>query len=192
MSLRRGSALAAVAALLAVLLGSAPPALADASVDAVLPQGDGTSVLVVAVDGGCGDASTTGLVLEMPEGVALVDATAPDGWTRLLEGSRVEFTGPGIPAGQVTEFLLTSRIGAEPGASVVLGVEQRCAGGGRGEASSAEFEATPESVDPRMTVRRPPSVSPGADGAQVALVVAVLVLAAASGTAVARRRSGRP
>ncbi|WP_286927891.1 MULTISPECIES: hypothetical protein [Aeromicrobium] len=183
-------ALVLLVALIAVTAGTVAPALADVAIDEVLPQGDGTSVLVVTVRGGC-DASTTGLVLELPEDMAAIDATGPDGWDRVLDGRRAEFTGPGLPPAQATEFLVTSRIGAAPGESVAVAAEQRCEGVADTVPSEPTFEVTPEVVDPRMTVRVPPEVSPGADSAQVALVVGVFVLAAAYGAVVVRRRASR-
>jgi len=182
---------AAASAAVAMVLGAASPAIADTSVEGILPQGDGTTVLVVAVEDGCGDAPTTGLVIELPDGVSLIDATAPDGWTRVLDGPRVEFAGTGIPPGQATEFLLTARIGEEAAPEVALRSEQQCRDGRVGTRSQPAFEVTAESVDPRMTVREPPSVSPGADSAQIALVVGAFVLSVAAGTVVARRRSDR-
>ncbi|SKB02993.1 hypothetical protein [Aeromicrobium choanae] len=183
-------AIALVAALVAVLLGPAAPALADVAIDEVLPQGNGTSVLVVTVEGGC-ESSTTGLALELPEDTSVIDATGPDGWNRVLDGRRIEFAGPGLPPAQVTEFLLTSRIGAESGEFVTVAAEQRCEGVTDAVRSEPRFEVTAEAVDPRMTVREPPRVSPGADSAQVALVIAVFVLAVAYGAVSARRRTAR-
>ena len=177
-------------AVIALTIGTAAPALADVTIDEVLPQGDGTSVLVVSVEGGC-ESSTTGLALELPEDTAVIDATAPDGWDRVLDGRRVEFVGPGLPPAQVTEFLLTSRVGAEPGQSVTVTAEQRCEGVADPVRSDPGFEATAEAADPRMTVRVPPEVSPGADSAQVALVIGVFVLVAAYGALVFRRRANR-
>ena len=184
------SAAAAAAAALAMTIGVAAPALADVTIDDALPQGDGTTVLVVSVQSGCGDAPTTGLALEVPQGTAVIDATAPDGWTRVLEGSRVEFAGPGLPAADTTDFLLTTRVGAEPGESVAVAAEQRC-DSAASVRTSPTFEATAEVVDPRMSVRVPPEVSRGADGAQVALVIGVFVLVVAYGAVALRRRSSR-
>ncbi|MBA4608781.1 hypothetical protein H1W00_09880 [Aeromicrobium sp. Marseille-Q0843] len=183
-------ALVLLVALIAVTAGTVAPALADVAIDEVLPQGDGTSVLVVTVLGGC-EGSTTSLVLELPESTAAIEATGPDGWDRVLDGRRVGFTGPGLPPAQATEFLVTSRIGAEPGESVTVAAEQRCESVAGMVRSEPTFEVTAEAVDPRMTVRVPPEVSPGADSAQVALVVGVFVLAVAYGAAVVRRRSTR-
>ncbi|MFH7324083.1 DUF1775 domain-containing protein [Aeromicrobium sp. HA] len=191
MSDRPRLTLAAASAAVALVVGAASPAIADTSIEGIVPQGDGTTVLVVAVEDGCGDAPTTGLALEVPDDVSLIDATAPDGWTRVLDGPRVEFAGTGIPPGQATEFLVTARIGEEAAPEVAVVSEQQCGDGRVGARSQPAFEVTAESVDPRMTVREPPTVSPGADSAQIALVVGAFVLAVAAGTVVARRRSDR-
>ncbi|MCL3837341.1 hypothetical protein [Aeromicrobium duanguangcaii] len=172
-----------------VLFAGASPATADATVDAVVPQGDGTVVLVVAVEDGCGEAPTTGLTLQVPESSAVISATAPDGWDGVLDGRRVDFTGPGLPPRQVAEFLLTSRIGAAAGERVTLVAEQRCGDGMSGSRSTPDFTASAETVDPAMTVTVPQDVPAGADGRDVVVaVVGFTLLVAATAWWGARRR----
>lgn len=183
MSLRLRLAAGLALALLAVPTAAA----ADVTVDSVAAEGDGTAVLVVTASGGCGDVSVTGLTLEAPDEVALLGATAPDGWSRVLDGTRAELSGPGVP---VLEVRLTTRIGAAPAGEVVLAAEQQCADG-TVMPTEPTFEASDELVDPRMTVRIAPEVAPGATAAQVALAVGAFVLLAAGLTEFAARRSRR-
>lgn len=182
--------LAALLGVLLLLLWTAAPATAEVTVDAVLPQGDGSVALVIAVEQGCEDASTTGLTLEVPEGSAVIGATAPDGWDRVLDGRRVEFAGPAIPAGQVAEFILTSRLGAEPGDTVTVSAEQRCAGGATAT-STPRFEVAADAVDPRMTVVEPPDVPAGAGTSQIAVAIAGFVVLVVLAALRMGRRSGR-
>jgi len=181
----------ALVALPFVLVAGASPATADATVDAVVPQGDGTVALVVAVEDGCGDGATTGLTLEVPEGSAVIGATAPDDWTGVLDGRRVDFAGPGLPAGQVAEFLLTSRIGAPAGERVTLAAEQRCDDGTSDSRSTPGFTASAETVDPAMTVSVPQQVPAGADGPEVAVAVVGFTALVGAAVAVTSRRHRR-
>lgn len=174
-----------------VLIGAAAPATADVSVDAVVPQGDGTVALVITVEQGCDDAPTTGLTLEVPQGSGVIGATAPDGWDRVLDGRRAEFTGPAIPAGQVTEFILTARIGAQPGETVTVAADQRCAGGAL-VTSEPRFEVAADLVDPRMAVVETPDVPPGADTGQLAAAIAAFVVLVGAAAVAVGRRSRRP
>ncbi|MBC9224866.1 hypothetical protein GL325_00890 [Aeromicrobium sp. 636] len=192
MRTRSGRRLAgALVALPFVLVAGASPAAADVTVDAVVPQGDGTVALVVAVAPGCGDADTTGLTLEVPEGSAVVSATAPDGWTGVLDGRRVDFAGGALPAGQVAEFLLTARIGAPAGERVTLMAEQRCDDGTSDTRSTPGFTTSAETVDPAMTVSVPQEVPAGADGRQVAVAVVGFAALVGAAVAVAGPRRGR-
>lgn len=177
-----------LAAFLAVTLLAVPAtAAADVTVDSVTPENGGTAVLVVTASGGCGDAPVTGLTLEAPDEVALLGVTAPGEWSRVLRGTRAELAGPGVPA---PEIRLTTRIGAASGGDVLLTAEQQCADG-TVVSSEPSFEVSEEIVDPRMTVRIPPEVAPGATAAQVALGVGAFVLLAAALAEVAGRRSRR-
>lgn len=177
-----------LAASLAVGLLAVPAvAAADVTVDSVTPGADGTAVLVLTAFGGCGEAPVTGLTLETPDEVALLGVTAPDGWSRVLDGSRAELSGPGVPAPEIS---LTTRIGAAPGGELVLTAEQQCADGTVLK-SEPTLEASDEVIDPRMTVRIAPEVAPGATAAQVALAVGAFVLLVAALAEVAGRRSRR-
>jgi len=174
---------AGVAGLLASTF--AAPALADVTVDAA-PRDDGTTALRVALADGCGEQRTTGLTLRVPGGTALVAATAPQGWDHELDDEQVAFTGSAAP-GAATEFVLTVRLGAEAGETVALEVEEACDGSDPVR-STARVAVTCDLVDPRMAVREPADVPPGADGRDVAVAVAGFAAVAGAGALLARRR----
>lgn len=187
MTSRRIRLLTATAGLLWVP-AIAAPAHAGVTIEPT-PQGDGTTALLVAVSDGCGESATTGLTLRAPAESAVVAATAPDGWQQALDGDVVRFTGPGVAPGDVAEFILTARIGAEPGATVELTAEQQCADGSD-PVSTAGFAVTTEIGDPRMAVREPADVPAGADGTDLWVGAAVFI-ALATGLATRWSRRSR-
>lgn len=189
----RAARLAAVVGLASVgVLGPVVPAHAEVTVDAAVPQGDGSTALVLALRDGCGSSATTGLSVEVPSGSALVGATAPEGWSVRLDGPLLEADGPGVPPGDVAEVILTTRLGAAPGDTVDLAVRQRCADGSAPEPATTGFEASAEVVDPSLAVREPADVPPGAGRREIAVAVGVVTaLAAGAGAWLARRARRR-
>lgn len=183
--LRRALALAPV-----LVVALAVTASADVTVQDVLPQGDGTTALVLALRDGCA-TGTTGVAVEVPDGSAVVDLTAPDGWRRVLDGPRAQASGPAVSAGDVAELILTTRIGAQPGDTVDLVVEQSCADGTSLPPATVSFAATADVVDPGLTVREAADVPPGADGREVAIAIAVFAALSGIGAGLIARRSRR-
>jgi len=185
---RRTRLLAAAAGLLWVPVLAAP-AHAGVTVEPT-PQGDGTTSLLVAVSDGCGESATTGLTLRVPTGSAVVAATAPDGWQQTLDGDVVRLSGPGVAPGDVAQFVLTARVGARAGTEVRFTAQQRCADGSE-DVSTAGFAATAEIVDPRMAVREPADVPPGADGTDLLIGAAAFTALATALAAWWSRRARR-
>lgn len=181
-------ALTAMAGAIIALGWAAASAAADVSVDAVLPQGDGTVVIIVALEGGCvGGARTTGLTVELPASSAVLGASERDGWKHVSIGRRVEFSGPGVAGTDRAEFILTARVGGQAGDLVRIPAVQTCEGGLRQSWTQADpgsdfptpsFVATQETIDPSMTILSPADSSSGASGRQVAVAVVVFVAGA--------------
>jgi hypothetical protein len=185
-----------------VVLQSAAPAAADVVIDSVVPRGDGSVDLVFALSRGCAGAPTEGLVATLPTGAAVVAVEDPDGWSHEVEGGRISWAGPVIPAVDEARFSVTARIGAAPGDTVLVPVEQACAGGARVswtgplddvETPSPGFVATASTVDPSLQAVPTFAEPDGAGPVSVALAV-LAAIGLAVGAAVVRRRvtPGRP
>lgn len=187
--------------LLAVpVIGVAAPAQAHVLLDAVEPRGDGTVDLVFTFDHGCqGQVATDGLVLTIPEHTAVVAASEPPGWTHETTDDTITWSGPGIAEGTDAEFVVTARVGAMPGETVLFPVTQSCTGAepyvwddpADGDPEPApRFVATSATVDASLQVVPEVVTTSGAGGTAVAVSVAVFAAAAAALAVVVRRRPG--
>lgn len=189
--------LAAVALALPILL-LAGPAGAHVLLDAVQPRGDGTVDLVFTFEHGClGQAATDGLEMTVPDHTVVVDTAEPDGWTRQIEDRTITWSGPGIADGAPAEFVVTARVGAIPGETVLFPTTQTCAGAepyhwddpADGDPEpSPRFVATSASVDASLRADE----ETGSSGAGVVAIVVALggiVALSAGGVATLRRRA---
>lgn len=190
--------LAAVALALPILL-LAGPAGAHVLLDAVQPRGDGTVDLVFTFEHGClGQAATDGLEMTVPDHTVVVDTAEPDGWTRRIDDRTITWSGPAITDGTPAEFVVTARVGAIPGETVLFPATQICAGAppyhwddpADGDPEPApRFVATSASVDPAL---RAAEESGDSGAGVVALVVALggsVSLAAGAATMLRRGRA---
>ncbi|MES2722562.1 MAG: YcnI family protein [Pseudomonadota bacterium] len=105
--------------LLAAALAVATPALAHVGVDPGEAKAGAYQVLRFRVGHGCGDAATTALRIETPQGLASARPQPKPGWTLAIEkqGERVSalvWRGA-LPADQFDEFAVLAKLPAEPG-----------------------------------------------------------------------------
>lgn len=181
-----------VAGLLVLHLAAA--AAARVTIDTAVPRGDGSVDLVLSLSRRCDGAATSGLVVALPDGTAVVAVEDPRGWSHQVETGRVSWAGPTIPAGEDARFVVTARVDAVPGDTVLVPATQTCADGGEVEWSGAtedaerpapRFVATASTVDPSA---RPVAVVSEQGGAgTVAVSVAVAAFAGVALALVVRR-----
>jgi uncharacterized protein YcnI len=171
-----------VAGLLVLHLAAA--AAARVTIDAAVPRGDGSVDLVLSLSRGCDGAATSGLVAALPDGTAVVAVEDPRGWSHEVEAGRVSWAGPAIPAGEDARFVVTARVDAVPGDTVLVPATQLCGGGAEVEWSDAtddaehpapRFVATASIVDPRARPVAVPSEQGGAGPVGVSVAVAAFV-----------------
>jgi uncharacterized protein YcnI len=124
---------AVVVAALLVLAGA--PASAHVLLFQAAPNGDGTSRLYFSFDHSCRTAPTTGLQVELPDGMTGLDTEQPRGWTGEVAGATVTWSGPGVRPGldpdETTTFTVDVEIVGEVGETFVLPAVQTCANGRR-------------------------------------------------------------
>ncbi|MCU1500821.1 MAG: nuclear export factor [Ilumatobacteraceae bacterium] len=120
---RRTAGLAIVATCVAVLAGVGVAA-AHIQTDPPAIEAGKQATLGFIVEHGCGDANTTGLDIQLPDGVT--DATAAeDGWQVTTDGGAVRFSGGNQDAHTSETFHITFTAPATPGIATFPTV-QRC------------------------------------------------------------------
>lgn len=188
----------AIAMLVAALLTlwSAGPASAHVVIDQVTPRGDGSVDILLAFEHGCSGAPTTGLHVTLPAGSIPIDAGEPKGWQHQIDGTTLDFEGRPLPDKQRWEFIVTARIRAGIGDTVLVPVQQTCADGTvntwtdpaeDAEMPAPRFIATTATVDSTPDATRPAS---GAGPAGVALAIGAFLAATTIGARVHVRRLG--
>ena len=167
-----------------LVLHLAALAAAQVTIDTAVPRGDGSVDLVLSLSRGCDGAATSGLVAALPDGAAVVAVEDPRGWSHEVEAGRVSWAGPAVPAGEDARFVVTARIDAVPGDTVLVPTTQLCAGGAEvvwsGAAGDAErpaprFVATASTVDPSARPTAVPAEQTGAGPVAVGVAVAAFV-----------------
>ena len=112
------------AALLVLLLATAPRALAHVTASpSFVAQGEETE-LAIAVPNERAPRSTTGLVIEVPAGITLVGATSPPGWSREIAKRRVTWRGGRISGTDSIEFKMRVRATASPGIATLSAAQR--------------------------------------------------------------------
>jgi hypothetical protein len=129
------------------------------------PDGPGTTAVAFTVDGGCGGAATTGLLVRLPDGAAEVAPQSPPGWTVRYSGADLEWTGGPADGAQPVGFTATMRLPGMIGDVVYLPTVQSC-----GPVRQAWTEPTPDAgaahAAPRVVLEvsylpKPASPAPG-------------------------------
>lgn len=195
-----GTALAVLTLATVAVAAAAGPAAAHVVVETVEPRGDGTATLTLTFDHGCDGEATYALAVAMPDGVEVLAAGQPEGWTSEVAGDAVRWEGDPVPDGERAAFTVDVRVTGEVGQSFVLPAEQSCPSG----ASYAWTDTDPSGAHPAPSfvataaTLAPPTVpapSSGADptplGPLLAVVVGTSVVAGAGGAWAARARSRR-
>lgn len=122
---------AAVLAMPALLLVPAAPAAAHVIIESVEPRGDGTSRLTFTFDHGCeGGAPTDELRVSVPDGVDVLVAESPEGWSNESTADTVHWRGEPVPDGVRAEFILDVQVTGDVGQTFVFPTEQLCPSGG--------------------------------------------------------------
>lgn len=185
------SALGRLSAIVAVTIGAllafAPAAAAHVAVDSAAPDGDGTTTVTLTWNHSCTPgSSTTGVRVSADDGVEFTSAsTGLDGWSAALDGpGAANFSGPGIPTGQVATVQVTARIAGTLGASVTFPSIQQC-----GDQQTAWTDPDPASDHPAPSLiataailAPAPAVDQPSGGADLTeILTGIIVLAAVLG-----------
>jgi len=113
------------------MLALAIPGAASAHVEmspAEAPAGRPVE-LKLEVGHGCDGAATTGLVVQVPEGVADATATATPGWRATTTPTELRWKGGPLPDHDSQEFSLRATLGGKKGDVIPFKTIQRCEGG---------------------------------------------------------------
>ncbi|WP_435737978.1 DUF1775 domain-containing protein [Cellulosimicrobium sp. PMB13] len=192
-----------VLALAAVGVGvAAGPAGAHVLIETVEPHGDGISTITFTFDHGCDGEPTDTLRVTMPEGVELLAATQPDGWTSAVGGDGVTWSGEEapVPDGERAAFTVDVRVTGEIGQSFAFPAVQECPSGASHDWSDTDpsgahpaptFVATAATLSTPTASPLPASEPPTPLGPLVAGVVGASVLAGACGAWAVRARRDR-
>jgi uncharacterized protein YcnI len=137
--------------LVAAALGALPalaPAHAHVSLDpAAAPAGSYVRV-ALRVPHGCNGAATTGISVDLPEGIYSAKPMPKPGWRLTIERrrlpatvrsphghemeeevGRISWEGGSLPDDQFEEFIMMLQVPNEPGGTLYLPVRQNCEGG---------------------------------------------------------------
>lgn len=128
-----------IAALLAAPLAHAHITVAPATA----PAG-GYQTLVFKVGHGCGGSATTGIAVQLPEGVTAKPMPKP-GWTITTAAREIAWRGGPLPDAYYDEFTLQARLPDAPG-RYVFKVGQQCEKGRTDWADVAPESKTPAPV----------------------------------------------
>ncbi|WP_454042023.1 DUF1775 domain-containing protein [Cellulosimicrobium sp. Marseille-Q8652] len=199
--LRRATAALVLAA--AGVVAASSPAAAHVLLETVEPLGDGTARITFTFDHGCDGEPTDALRVTMPEGVELLAADQPDGWTSEVGVDGVAWSGEEapVPDGERAAFTVDVRVTGEIGQSFAFPAVQECPSGASHDWSDTDpsgahpaptFVATAATLSAPTASRLPASEPPTPLAPLVAGVVGASALAGAGGAwAVrARRRQG--
>lgn len=137
-----------IAALFAAPLAHAHITVAPATAPAGAYQ-----TLVFKVGHGCAGSATTGITVQLPEGVTAKPMPKP-GWTITLAPREIAWRGGPLPDAYYDEFTLQARLPDAPG-RLVFKVGQQCE---KGRTDWAD--TTPESKTPAPVLEVTPSASP--------------------------------
>ncbi|MFS2016545.1 YcnI family protein [Massilia sp. CT11-108] len=128
-----------IAALLAAPLAHAHITVAPATAPAGAHQ-----TLVFKVGHGCAGSATTGITVQLPEGVTAKPMPKP-GWTITLAPREINWRGGPLPDAYYDEFTLQARLPEAPG-RLVFKVGQQCEKGRMDWADVAPESKTPAPV----------------------------------------------
>jgi len=128
-----------IAALLAAPLAHAHITVAPATAPAGAHQ-----TLVFKVGHGCAGSATTGITVQLPEGVTAKPMPKP-GWTIALAPREIAWRGGPLPDAYYDEFTLQARLPEAPG-RLVFKVGQQCEKGRVDWADVAPESKTPAPV----------------------------------------------
>jgi hypothetical protein len=137
-----------IAALLAAPLAHAHITIAPATAPAGAYQ-----TLVFKVGHGCAGSATTGITVQLPEGVTAKPMPKP-GWTIALAPREISWRGGPLPDAYYDEFTLQARLPDAPG-RLVFKVGQQCE---KGRTDWADI--TPESKTPAPVLEVTPAAMP--------------------------------
>jgi uncharacterized protein YcnI len=137
-----------IAALLAAPLAHAHITVAPATAPAGAYQ-----TLVFKVGHGCAGSATTGITVQLPEGVTAKPMPKP-GWTIALAPREINWRGGPLPDAYYDEFTLQARLPDTPG-RLVFKVGQQCEKGRMDWA-----DVTPESKTPAPVLEVTPAAMP--------------------------------
>lgn len=100
-------ALVSAAASVAVLLVTGGIASAHVDPDPLAMEAGTTGTVAFTITHGCEGSPTTGVALQIPDGVTGVATVEKDGWTATVTGNTVEFTGGSLAADVEDHFEIT-------------------------------------------------------------------------------------
>lgn len=104
-------------------LGLTTPAFAHVTASpSFVAQGEETE-LAIAVPNERAPRSTTGLVITLPVGIALVSTASPSGWTGEVENNKATWRGGPITGTTSLEFTMRVRATAPPGIVTLTAVQ---------------------------------------------------------------------
>lgn len=102
---------------LVAALATALPAAAHVDLEPVQAEAGSTATLSFSFHHGKDGAATTALAVQVPDGAAVLDVPAKDGWTSSVteEGTVVTWSGGSVPDGTEAEFAVVVRLPAREG-----------------------------------------------------------------------------
>lgn len=126
---------------------------ASAHVDAEATQAaDGLSTVDFSFQHGCGEAPTTSLRIQLPEGTSDVQAENPSGWTSAVNGNELQWTGGSVPGGQTATFTASMRIVGTAGETIFLPTLQGCPDGAEEAWIDKSDDPEAENAAPRIVL----------------------------------------
>jgi uncharacterized protein YcnI len=176
----------ALASAVGVALLAASSAFAHAHVSPPVALAKASTVFTVAVPTEKEDATTTKVVLTVPEGFSVDSFTASPGWKRTVEQtgagedaviSKVTWTGGSVPAGEATSFSFLGR--ASKSGTYSFRVQQTYSDG-----SIVDWAGPESAEDPAPTIEAKSSFGGGGGSTLgivgIALAAVALLLAGAA------------
>ena len=146
-------ALAALVLALALVLGLALPASAHVELEPAQAEAGSTATLTFSFHHGKDGTATTGLAVQLPEGAAVVDVPAKDGWTSAVTdgGTVVTWTGGSVPDDTEAAFAVVVRLPSREG-EVLFPTVQTTAAGELAWISADEGESEADHPAPRLVL----------------------------------------
>jgi uncharacterized protein YcnI len=104
------------------------------------------------IEHGCAGSPTVAVAMQLPEGVADVEAVPVEGWTATVEGDVVTWTGGPLPDDQLATFTVITGLPVTPGATLLFPTIQTCEVGEIAWISPEGGESETDNPAPRIVL----------------------------------------